>query len=199
METTKRSGEHAMVDAEGSAMRPCTGTGDSGLAPHGRRSENVDGWREIVRRFAPYVHAVCRANGLPEKDAEGVFEQVFTCVWTEIDRLEDDDALRARVMDLTERIAAAGAQTAAPDEALGTLSLALQVHEAARGLPTSQRELLQRGVVEGQDEATIAEALDLRQEAVAEQLQAARMRLRGRLRRRGTNVQAEQSKHHDRA
>ena len=180
-------------------MRPVTETGDEGLAPRGRRSENVDQWREIVRRFAPYVHAVCRANGLPETDAERVFEDVFTSVWTEIDRLEDDDALRARFIQLTEQIAAAGAQTTASAEALGTLSLALQVHEAARGLPTSQRDLLQRGVIEGQDEATIAEALDLGQEAVAEQIQAARMRLRGRLRRRGTNVQGERSKHHDRA
>jgi DNA-directed RNA polymerase specialized sigma24 family protein len=180
-------------------MRPVTWTGDSGLAPRGRRTENVDGWREIVRRFAPYVHAVCRANGLPEKEAADVFEQVFTCVWTQIDHLEDDDALRAHVIDLTERIAARSAQTSAPNDVLGTLSLALQVHEAARGLPASQRELLQRGVVEGQDEATIAEALDLRQEAVAEQLRAARMRLRGRLGRRATNVQGGQSKHHDRA
>ena len=120
-------------------------------------------------------------------------------MWTEIDRLEDDDALRARFIQLTEQIAAASAQTTASAEVLGTLSLALHVHEAARGLPTSQRDLLQRGVIEGQDEATIAEALDLGQEAVAEQLQAARMRLRGRLRRRGTNVQGERSKHHDRA
>lgn len=180
-------------------MRPVTETGEEALAPRGRRSENVDGWREIVRRFAPYVHAVCRANGLSEEDGERVFEEVFTCVWTEIDRLEDDDALRVRVMDLTERFAAASAQTSAPAEVLGTLAVALQVHEAARGLSISQRELLQRGVVERQDEAAIAEALDLRQEAVAEQLQAARMRLRGRLRRRGTNVQGERSKHHDRA
>lgn len=180
-------------------MRPVTPTGEGGLVPRGRRSENMEGWREIVRRFAPYVHAVCRANDLPEKDAERVFEEVFTCVWTEIDRLEDDDALRARVIDLTEGVAGGSAQTAATGEVLGTLSLALQVHEAARGLSSSQRDLLRRGVIERQDEATIAEALDLGQDAVAEQLQAARLRLRGRLRRRGTNIQGARSKHHDRA
>ena len=69
-----------------------------------------------------------------------------------------------------------------PADTLRTLGDALDVHEAARGLPASQRELLQRGVVEGQDEATIADALELGPDAVAEQLQAARIRLRGRLR-----------------
>jgi DNA-directed RNA polymerase specialized sigma24 family protein len=79
------------------------------------------------------------------------------------------------------------------------LADALNVHEAARGLPASQRELLQRGVVDGQDEITIAGALELGPDVVAEQLQAARTRLRARLRGRALNVQGATSKLHDRA
>lgn len=180
-------------------MRPAKEACETGFASRGRRSENADAWHEIVRRFAPYVHAVCVAHGLTEDGAEPVFDEVFTRLWTEIDRLEDDDALRARVTHLTEDVAAHSTGTSAPAEVLRDLSSALSVHEAARGLPASQRELLQRGVVDGQDEVTIADALELGPDAVAEQLQAARMRLRGRLRRRGMNVSGETSKRHDRA
>jgi hypothetical protein len=180
-------------------MRPAKEASETGFVSRGRRSEDVEGWHEIVRRFAPYVHAVCVAHGLTEDGAAPVFDEVFTRMWTEIDRLEDDDALRARVTELTEDVAAHSAGVSAPAEVLRSLSSALNVHEAARALPASQRELLQRGVVDGEDEMTIADALQLGPDAVAEQLQAARMRLRGRLRRRGINVQGETSKRHDRA
>jgi DNA-directed RNA polymerase specialized sigma24 family protein len=180
-------------------MRPAEEASETGFVSRGRRSDDVDGWHDIVRRFAPYVHAVCVAHGLTEDGAEPVFDEVFTRMWTEIDRLEDDDALRAHVTQLTEDVAAQCTGASAPAEVLGTLSSALKVHEAARGLPASQRELLQRGVIDGQDEVTIADALELGPDAVAEQLQTARMRLRGRLRRRGINVQGETSKRHNRA
>ena len=78
-------------------MRPASEAGETGFVSRRRRSEDVEGWHEIVRRFAPYVHAVCVAHGLTEDGAEPVFDEVFTRMWTEIDRLEDDDALRARV------------------------------------------------------------------------------------------------------
>jgi DNA-directed RNA polymerase specialized sigma24 family protein len=180
-------------------MRPAGERSETGFVSRGRSSEDVEGWHEIVHRFAPYVHAVCVAHGLTEDDAEAVFDEVFTRMWTEISRLQDDDALRARVTVLTEEVAAAEAKTTASPGVLAALRDALNVHEAARGLPSSQRELLQRGVVDGQDDATIAGALDLGTDAVAAELQVARMRLRGRLRRRGINVQGETSKHHDRA
>jgi DNA-directed RNA polymerase specialized sigma24 family protein len=180
-------------------MRPAEETSETGFVSRGRRSEDVQGWHEIVRRFAPYVHAVCVAHGLAEDGAEAVFDEVFTRMWTEISRLEDDDALRARVTVLTEEVASASAKKAVSADVLTTLRDALNVHEAARRLPSSQRELLQRSVVEGQDDATIAGALDLGTDAVAEQLQVAHMRLRGRLRRRGVNVQGDRSKPHDRA
>jgi DNA-directed RNA polymerase specialized sigma24 family protein len=187
-----------MVDRKDSGMRPSREGAETGLEHRGRRSEDVEGWHEIVRRFAPYVHAMCVAHGLTENAAEPVFHEVFTRIWTEIDRLENDDALRARVVGLTRDVVTESTQTAVPADTLRSLSEALNVHEAARGLPDSQRELLQRGVVEGQNEATIAEALDLGPDAVAEELQAARLRLRGRLRQRSVKFQGGQSMRHDR-
>jgi DNA-directed RNA polymerase specialized sigma24 family protein len=180
-------------------MKPAEEASETGFTSRGRRSDDLEGWHEIVRRFAPYVHAVCVAHGLTEDSAEPVFEEVFTRMWTEIDRLADDEALRARVTMLTEAVAAGSTRTTLPADVLRSLADALNVHEAARGLPASQRELLQRGVVDGQDEITIAGALELGPDVVAEQLQAARTRLRARLRGRALNVQGATSKLHDRA
>ena len=180
-------------------MKPARDSSEADLMPR-RRSEDADAWREIVRRFAPYVHAVTRANELPDDAAAAAFDDVFACIWTEIDRLEGDDALRARVVELAEDRAAKRREgDPIPEETLGWLRQALAVHEAVRGLPASQRELLHRTVVDGEDEAAIAKTLDLGEDAVADQLRQARMRVRARLRRRALNVQDERLRPHDRA
>ena len=72
-----------MVDGKDQAMRPAGETSETGFVSRGRRSEDVEGWHEIVRRFAPYVHAVCVAHGLPEDGAEAVFDG---CLHAHVDR-----------------------------------------------------------------------------------------------------------------
>ena len=180
-------------------MKPARDTSEAELMPR-RRSEDAEAWREIVRRFAPYVHAVTRANELPEDAAAAAFHDVFASVWTEIDRLEGDDALRARVVELAEDVAAERREgDPIPEETLRWLRQALGVQEAVRGLPASQRELLQRSVIDGQDDAAIAATLELGEDTVAEQLTQARLRVRARVRRRALNVQEERLRPHDRA
>jgi DNA-directed RNA polymerase specialized sigma24 family protein len=161
-------------------------------------------WGEIVRRFAPYVHAVARVHGLPEQDCEGVFEEVFAQAWTAIGAPADDEALRAGFVELAERIAedhrrASADELAAPSkEQLKCLRDALAVHEATRGLPASQRELLRRRIVEGEDESTAAAALGITAESIAEQLRAARMRLRSRVKRDRISASPPRLRPHDR-
>ena len=58
----QRPGEHAMVDSEGRAMRPVRRRRVSRLRAARPTQRGRGRWREIVRRFAPYVHAVCGAN-----------------------------------------------------------------------------------------------------------------------------------------
>jgi DNA-directed RNA polymerase specialized sigma24 family protein len=162
-------------------------------------------WGEIVRRFAPYVHAVARVHGLSEQDCEWVFEEVFAEAWTVIGAPADDQALRAGFVELTERIAedrhraSADALTAPSEERLKCLRDALAVHDATRGLPASQRELLRRRVVEGQDEATAAADLGIAADSIAEQLRAARTRLRYRLKRDRISASPPRLRPHDRA
>jgi DNA-directed RNA polymerase specialized sigma24 family protein len=63
-------------------------------------------WGELVRSFAPYVHAVARGYGLAEAEAEEVFQEVFLRTWL-LGEPEDDKAMRARIVELTRGVAAA--------------------------------------------------------------------------------------------
>ena len=179
-------------------------TSETGFVSRTEGDENRR-WGDIVRRFAPYVHAVARVHGLTEEDCEAVFDEVFARAWATTGEPADDEALRACFVELTERVAetrrrASTAQPAVPsDEQLKCLRDALAVHEATRGLPASQRELLRRRIVEGQDEATSAAALGIAAETVAEQLRAARMRLRSRLKRDRNSAGPARQRQHDRA
>jgi peptidoglycan hydrolase-like protein with peptidoglycan-binding domain len=72
----------------------------------GRERDSTAEWREFVRRFAPYVHAVAvRAYRLPEAEAEQVFYDVFARTWVGLDELRDDHATRAWITGLTRDLA----------------------------------------------------------------------------------------------
>src|SRR6266566_1376649 len=68
------------------------------------RAGDAAAWNELVERFSRYVYAIC-AQGfrLSEHDAEDVFQDVFTRVYTHLDRLRDDDAFRPWLAQLTRR------------------------------------------------------------------------------------------------
>ena len=47
------------------------------------RAGDMEAWNELVERFSRYVYAVCsRGFRLGEEDAEDVFQEVFTRVFT---------------------------------------------------------------------------------------------------------------------
>jgi DNA-directed RNA polymerase specialized sigma24 family protein len=104
--------------------------------PRTHHTEDTGRWTEVVRRFAPYVHAVVRAHRLPEPAADEVFDDVFVQTWANMGRLDGDDALRGWIVELTQRLAterreALGPMLAAPPQAqLDELRGALQVSEA---------------------------------------------------------------------
>src|SRR5918997_7071724 len=52
-------------------------------------------WAEVVRSFAPYVHAMAvRAYGLGEREAEEVFQEVFLRTYLRLGELDGDEARR---------------------------------------------------------------------------------------------------------
>ncbi|HZQ15893.1 MAG TPA: sigma-70 family RNA polymerase sigma factor [Gaiellaceae bacterium] len=131
-------------------------------------------WRELVERFARYVHAICvTAFRLPPHDAEDVFQDVFAKTWAELPKLRDDGAIRPWLAQLTRRTcidrlraarpAAEGepAELPDPDDVLGRLEQALDVHRCMTGLGESCNEILDRFFARDESYRAIGEALDL--------------------------------------
>ena len=69
------------------------------------RAGDQDAWRELVRRFSRYVHAIAtQAYRLGTEDAEDVFQEVFARTWSNLDHLRDDEAIRPWIGQLTRRL-----------------------------------------------------------------------------------------------
>jgi RNA polymerase sigma factor (sigma-70 family) len=131
-------------------------------------------WNELVERFSRYVYAICTQGfRLAEHDAEDVFQDVFTRVYTHLDRLRDDEAFRPWLAQLTRRtcidkLRAGGREAPVEelepselDETLATLDDALTVHGAMESLPENCRDILDRFFARDESYRTIGDALGL--------------------------------------
>jgi RNA polymerase sigma factor (sigma-70 family) len=146
-----------------------------------RERDASTAWANIVRRYAPYVHAVLvRAYRLPERDAEEVFQEVFARVWERMDELRDDSSLRACIATRACQLAREAREKLADDVAppstpvLRELDRALAVQEAFARLPPTQWAVATRHWVEGQDHSSIATALGMPVESVVAHLERTR-------------------------
>jgi RNA polymerase sigma-70 factor (ECF subfamily) len=179
--------------------RPATPTraSDAAIVARCRRGDDA-AWPELVRSFAPYVHAVTvRAYGLSEQDAEDVFQEVFLRTWKHLGQLRSDDAvrpwigqltrrlsidrLRARARELSREDVGLPAAVAAAEDALAQIDEALSVRQAISRLPRIQQEIIERAFVRGESHATIAAALGIAEGTVASRICRARERLRRQL------------------
>ena len=69
------------------------------------RAGDEAAWALLVDRFSRYVYSISTgAFRLSEPDAEDVFQEVFTRVYTRLDKLRDDSALRPWIGQLTRRL-----------------------------------------------------------------------------------------------
>ena len=69
------------------------------------RAGDPEAWNTLVERFSRYVYAICvKGFRLKEEDAEDVFQDVFTRVYTHLDKLRDDAAVRPWIAQLTRRL-----------------------------------------------------------------------------------------------
>jgi RNA polymerase sigma factor (sigma-70 family) len=138
------------------------------------REGDDEAWRELVDRFARYVHAICvGAFRLPPHDAEDVFQDVFAKTWTELPRLRDDAAIRPWLGQLTrrtciDRLRSARPRTddetvevADPVDALAEIEAALDVRQCLTGLGETCSEILDRFFARDESYRTIGEALEL--------------------------------------
>jgi len=137
------------------------------------RAGDPEAWNELVERYSRYVYAIAvRGFRLDDEDAEDVFQDVFTRVYTRLDSLRNDDALRPWIAQLTRRrcldaVASRGRETAVDEEGLVTeesadlaeVEEAFVVREALAGLSETCQDMLDRFFARDQSYKTIADEL----------------------------------------
>lgn len=155
------------------------------------RAGNTDAWNELVERFSRYVYAVCtRGFRLSEEDAEDVFQEVFTRVFTHLDTLRNDAALRPWIAQLTRRLCLdtiqkggreqATAEPLAEDLAsdLDEIDEAFTVREAMTTLSDNCQDILDRFFARDQSYRTISEELDIPSGTIASRIARCLSKLR---------------------
>lgn len=169
------------------------------------RAGDREAWNELVERFSRYVYAVCvKGFRLGEEDAEDVFQEVFMRVFTHLDTLRDDAALRPWIAQLTRRlcldsISRSGREQPAAEPVdedvagdLDEIDEAFTVREALTSLPEACQEILDRFFAQDQSYRTISAELDLPSGTIASRIARCLRRLRDEL--EGRNEPAQGSR-----
>jgi RNA polymerase sigma factor (sigma-70 family) len=147
------------------------------------RAGDAAAWAAIVGRFSSYVYAIAIRFGLSDDRAQDVYQDVFTRVFTHLDSLREDGALKPWIAQLTRRAAidrlradarelpALGAENM-PDEEpdLEHIELAATVHCALDDLPAPFGEVLSRFFIEDQSYRTIGAALGVAPGTIASRI-----------------------------
>jgi RNA polymerase sigma-70 factor (ECF subfamily) len=155
------------------------------------RAGNTDAWNELVERFSRYVYAVCtRGFRLSEEDAEDVFQEVFTRVFTHLDTLRNDAALRPWIAQLTRRLCLDSIQTGGREPAtaeplaedltsdLDEIDEAFTVREAMTTLSDACQDILDRFFARDQSYRTISDELDIPSGTIASRIARCLSKLR---------------------
>jgi RNA polymerase sigma-70 factor (ECF subfamily) len=138
------------------------------------RAGDPEAWNVLVDRFSRYVSTIClRGFRLRAEDAEDVFQEVFTRVYTNLHTLRDDSAIRPWIAQLTRRLCldrlAAGSReqpaaepiTEDREAQLDEIDEAFAVREALGLLPETCQDMLDRFFARDQSYRTISAELDL--------------------------------------
>lgn len=158
------------------------------------RVGDAEAWNELVERFSRYVYAVMvRGFRLSEQDAEDVFQDVFTRVYTHLDTLRDDSALRPWIAQLTRRLCldaiarggreqtAGGAEVEEETDVIAEIDEAMEVREAVTTLPEICQEILDRFFTRDQSYRTISSELDIPSGTIASRIARCLRKLREEL------------------
>jgi RNA polymerase sigma factor (sigma-70 family) len=168
------------------------------------RGGDPSAWNELVERFSRYVFAISTQGfRLAEHDAEDVFQDVFTRVYTHLDRLRDDEAFRPWLAQLTRRacidkLRALGREEpldelepSGLDETLSALDEALTMHETMATLTDNCRDILDRFFAQDESYRTIGEALGLPAGTVASRISRCLDKLKALLEERDAAARPE--------
>ena len=171
-------------------MSQLAALGDADLVRRCRAGER-DAWNALVERFSRYVYAICvQGFRLSDADAEDVYQEVFTRVYTRLDTLRDDSAIRPWIAQLTRRLCldlrAAGSREqptaepvdAAREQVLADLDEAFAVRDALAALPEHCQEMLDRFFARDESYRTISSELEIPQGTIASRIARCLGRLR---------------------
>jgi RNA polymerase sigma-70 factor (ECF subfamily) len=138
------------------------------------REGSREAWDVLVERFSRYVYAICvQGFRLAPADAEDVFQDVFSKVFEQLDRLRDDGAIKPWLAQLTrrtciDRLRASSREVAVDelepveiDDLVSTLDEALTIRAALELLPGECQEILDRFFTRDESYRSISEALAL--------------------------------------
>jgi RNA polymerase sigma-70 factor (ECF subfamily) len=158
------------------------------------REGSTDAWNELVERFSRYVYAICvRGFGLGATDAEDAFQEVFTRVYTRLDTLRDDSAIRPWIAQLTRRVCLDRIASSSREEPVDEIAEehlartteeideAFTVREALAELGEPCHELLDRFFARDESYRTISEQLDMPSGTVASRISRCLAKLRSEL------------------
>ncbi len=155
------------------------------------RAGDEEAWRLLVERFSRYVYAIAvQAFRLREADADDVFQEVFERVYSRLDQLRDDEALRPWLAQLTRRVCLdrlrrdarvepmAEPRVDEADETIARLDEAFTIHQLLATLPEHCREVLDRFFARDESYRTIGETLELPPGTIASRISRCLARLR---------------------
>ncbi len=158
------------------------------------RAGDPEAWNALVERFSRYVYAICvKGFRLREEDAEDVFQDVFTRVYTQLDKLRDDAAVRPWIAQLTRRlcldsIARRGKEQPASEQDFqesgddfAEIEEAFAVRQAVTTLGDACQEILDRFFAQDQSYRTISAELDLPAGTIASRIARCLRKLREEL------------------
>jgi RNA polymerase sigma-70 factor (ECF subfamily) len=158
------------------------------------RAGDPDAWNALVERFSRYVYAICtKGFRLAPADAEDVFQEVFARVYTRLETLRDDAAIRPWIGQLTRRLcidtlnSSAREQPTAElvaegeEDVLAEIDEAYVVREALGELPDHCQEMLDRFFARDESYRTISADLDLPSGTIASRIARCLAKLRDKL------------------
>lgn len=158
------------------------------------RAGDAEAWNALVERFSRYVYAICTQGfRLADADAEDVYQEVFTRVYTRLETLRDDTAVRPWIAQLTRRLcidalsATSREQPTAEligesdEEVLADIDEAFVVRAALTELPEHCQEMLDRFFTRDESYRTISSELDLPSGTIASRIARCLGKLREKL------------------
>jgi RNA polymerase sigma-70 factor (ECF subfamily) len=166
---------------------------DAALVRRCRQGDDA-AWRAIVERFSAYVYAIATRFGLREDGVEDVYQDVFMRVFTSLDSLRDDAALKPWIAQLTRRAAIDRLRSGLPatfalhsdrlsddEPEFEHIEQAMSVYRALAELPSPYREAINLFFLEDRSYRTIAETLGISAGTVASRISRGLAMLRATL------------------